>query len=58
MIDEEYPLGASERLRGPLGRRRPACRTALAAAAQAGEREIPVGPVAAAPRDRRTLAVQ
>ena len=50
MIDEEYQLGPSERLRGLLGRRWPACRAALAAVAQAGERAVLVGPVAAALR--------
>jgi transcriptional regulator with XRE-family HTH domain len=50
MIDGEYQLGPSERLRGLLGRRWPACRAALAAAAQAGERAVLVGPVAAALR--------
>src|SRR6202522_3966764 len=38
VIDEEYELGPSERLRGLLGRRWPACRAALAAVAQTGER--------------------
>jgi len=50
MIDDEYQLGPSERLRGLLGRRWPACRAALTAAAQTGERAVLVGPVAAALR--------
>jgi transcriptional regulator with XRE-family HTH domain len=49
-IDDEYQLGPSERLRGLLGRRWPACRAALTAAAQTGERAVLVGPVAAALR--------
>ena len=50
MIDEECVLGPSERLRGLLGRRWPACRAALAAVAEAGEFAVLVGPVAAALR--------
>jgi transcriptional regulator with XRE-family HTH domain len=47
MIDEEYELGPTERLRGLLGRRWPACRAALSAVAQTGERAVLVGPVGA-----------
>jgi transcriptional regulator with XRE-family HTH domain len=50
MIDEEYQLSPTERLRRLLGRRWPPCRAALAAVDQVGGLAVIVGPVAAALR--------